>query len=111
MTAIVEVRILPCLDPQKLEPMEKVVVSFDSLYLCLCQNCKNHDGSFLPKPCYFRKLFAWKKCRHHEPIARNPFLAERVLRLTKYGLSLDEAVGYYREWLGDVFEPIECRWK
>jgi hypothetical protein len=99
------------MQPQKLEPLRDLLPRFDGQYVCLCWNCRNYDKDFFTKPCYFRKLFAWKKCKWHEPIARNHFLAYLVLRLLKHGLTLEEAIGFYRRELGSVFEPVKARWQ
>lgn len=92
------------LHPQKLEPLKEVVLRFDKFYLCLCNNCKNKDGY----PCKFRKNWAWKKCKYHQPIARNSFLAEKVLHLTRW-LTLDEAIGLFKTELGEIYDPIKGR--
>jgi hypothetical protein len=34
-----------------------------------------------------------------------------VLRLLKHGLTLEEAIGFYRRELGTVFEPVKARWQ
>ena len=106
---MVVVRLLGRLNPQKLKPLKEFVSQFDKFYICLCDNCKNKKpSSHVFFPCVFRKNFAWKKCKHHQPIARNNFLAERVLYLTRW-LTLDEAIGLFRRELGEIYEPIKGR--
>lgn len=87
--------------PQKLKPLKELAERFDRFDVCLCEKCRWRNSNFYPNPCQHRKNFAWKKCVHHIPIARNSFLAERVRELTRFGLSLDEAIGMMEECLKD----------
>lgn len=104
---MVAVRLFETLDPKTLDPLEDLVLRFDKSYICLCDNCRNRKlNGFMYYPCMFRKNFAWKKCKHHEPIARNCFLAEGVVYLTKW-LTLDEAIGLVRRDIGELFDPIK----
>ena len=103
------VRLLGCLNPQALIPLKQLVLRFDKFYICLCDNCRNRKANgYVFYPCVFRKNFAWKKCKHHQPIARNSFLAERILHLTRW-LTLDEAIGLFRRELGEIYNPIKGR--
>jgi len=102
------VSLLSKLNPQMLKPLKEIAVRFDRFYICLCENCRNRDVLCFPNPCRFRKNYAWKKCRHHQPIARNSFLAQKIIYLTKW-LTLDEAIGLLRRELGEVYDPIKGR--
>ena len=105
---MVPANLLYLLNPQALKPLKEVVLSFDRSYISLCENCRNRDCFCFPFPCKFRKTFAWKKCRHHEPISRNSFLAQKIIYLTKW-LTLDEAIGLYHRGLGAICKPIKAK--
>ena len=103
MKAVKKVRLLGVLVPHLLKPLSEIVPRFDKFNSSLCHRCRNFDNrNFWPNPCRHRQNYAWKKCSHFDPIARNGFLADRVRRLTKYGLSLDEAIGLLRREIGDI---------